>query len=145
MDDLFRVRTSFKVGERARVSKVVCEDDITSFAKITGDYNPVHTDSEFASKTRFKGRIAHGMLSAGLISAVLGTKLPGPGCIYLSQSLKFLRPVRIDDTLTAEVEVTDWNSAKKIICLDTHCFNQAGEDVVTGKAVLLVEPLQEVK
>jgi len=145
MNDLFHVRASFKVGERAQVSKTVSEDDIMSFARITSDYNPVHTDSEFASKTRFRGRIAHGMLSASLNSAVLGTKLPGPGCIYLSQSLKFTRPVRIGDTLTAEVEVTDWNPAKKIICLDTRCFNQLGEDVVTGKAVLLVEPLQEVK
>jgi acyl dehydratase len=142
MNDTSRIRTSFEVGERAQISKVVHEDDIVSFARITGDYNPLHTDSEFASKTRFKGRIAHGMLCASLVSAVLGTKLPGPGSIYLSQSLKFVRPVRIGDTLTAEVEVADWNPTKKIICLDTRCFNQAGEEVLAGKAILLVEPVQ---
>ena len=142
MRDTFHVRTEFEVGERASIGKEVTEDDITSFARITGDYNPVHIDPEFASTTRFKGRIAHGMLSAGLISAVLGTKLPGPGCIYLSQSLRFIRPVRIGDTLTAEVEVTDWNPTKRIIHLNTRCFNQAGEDVVTGEAVLLVESPQ---
>jgi len=143
MEYSLHVRTAFEIGERARVTKEVTEDDVALFARITGDYNPVHVDPDFASKTRFKGRIAHGMLSASLISAVLGTKLPGPGCIYLSQSLRFLRPVRIDDTLTAEVEVTDWNSTKRIIYLNTRCFNQAKEDVVTGKAVLLMEPLQD--
>lgn len=140
MGNTFHVRTKFKVGEKAQISKEVTEDDIASFAKITGDYNPVHIDPKFANKTRFKGRIAHGMLSASLISAVLGTKLPGPGCIYLSQSLKFVRPVRIGDTLTAEVEVTDWKPTKRIIRLNTHCFNQAGKDVMTGEAVLLAEP-----
>jgi 3-hydroxybutyryl-CoA dehydratase len=142
MDDTFRIRTEFEVGERAQTSKEVTEEDIASFARITGDWNPVHIDPEFASKTHFKGRIAHGMLSAGLISAVVGTKLPGPGCIYLSQNLRFVRPVRIGDTLTAEVEVTDWNPTKRIIHLNTRCFNQAGEDVVTGEAVLMVEPPQ---
>jgi 3-hydroxybutyryl-CoA dehydratase len=139
MSGLYQVRTEFEIGERASISKRVTEDDIGLFAKVTGDYNPVHMDSEFARRTRFKERIAHGMLSAGLISAVLGTKLPGPGCIYLNQSLKFLRPVRIGDTLTAEVEVTDWNPAKRIVHLNTRCLNQAGEDVVIGEAVLLVE------
>lgn len=142
MSGSYYVRTEFKIGECARISKQVTEDDIGLFAKVTGDYNPVHMDPEFACRTRFKGRIVHGMLSAGLISAVLGTKLPGPGCIYLSQSLKFVRPVRIGDTLTAKVEVTDWNPAKRIVRLNTRCSNQAGEDVVIGEAVLLVEPLE---
>ncbi len=133
------MRTSFGIGECARISKEITQDDITLFAKITGDYNPVHFDPVFAAKTRFKERIAHGILSAGLISAVLGTKLPGPGCIYLSQCLKFVRPVRIGDTLTAEAEVADWNPAKKIVRLNTRCFNQKGENVVGGEAVLLVE------
>lgn len=141
MSDKYRVRTEFMIGEHANIRKKVTEYDITSFAKITGDYNPVHVDSEFASKTRFKGKIAHGMLSASLISAVLGTKLPGPGCIYLSQSLKFIRPVRVGDMLTAEVEVTNWDSTKKIIHLNTYCFNQAGNEVLAGEAALLVEPL----
>jgi 3-hydroxybutyryl-CoA dehydratase len=136
------VRTEFEIGERASITKEVTEDDIASFARITGDYNRVHIDPEFASRTRFKGRIAHGMLSAGLISAVLGTKLPGSGCIYLSQNLRFVRPVRIGDTLTAEVEVTNWNPRKRIVHLNTRCFNQAGEDVVIGEVVLLMESLQ---
>jgi 3-hydroxybutyryl-CoA dehydratase len=136
------VRTDFEVGERAQISKVISEDDILSFARITGDHNPVHIDPEFASKTRFGGRIAHGILSAGLISAVLGTRLPGPGSIYLSQSLKFVRPIWIGDTLTAEVEVVDWDPVKRIIRLSTRCFNQGDEDVLTGEAVLLVDSPQ---
>lgn len=141
MKDTVHVRTEFEIGECATISKEVTEEDIALFARITGDYNPVHIDSDFASKTRFKGRIAHGMLTAGLISAVLGTKLPGPASIYLSQSLKFIRPVRIRDRLTAEAKVTDWNPAKKTIRLNTRCFNQAGEDALTGEALLLVEPV----
>jgi len=141
MDNKLRVRSEFKIGERSQRSKTVSDDDINSFARVTGDTNPVHTDPEFADKTRFKGRIAHGMLIAGLISAVLGTQLPGPGCIYLSQSLSFVRPVRIGDTITAEVEVSDWNPGKRIIRLKTRCFNQTGEDVIIGEAVLLVEPV----
>jgi 3-hydroxybutyryl-CoA dehydratase len=141
MANTYQVRMEFEIGERASITKKVSEDDIISFASVTGDYNPVHIAPEFANRTRFKGRIAHGMLSAGLISAVLGTKLPGPGCIYLSQSLQFVRPLRIGDTVTVEVEVTGWNSEKKIIHLNTRCFNQMDKDVVTGEAVLLMEML----
>ena len=132
-------RTEFIIGESAHISKTVSDADVELFAKVTGDYNPVHLDEEFATNTRFKGRIAHGLLSAGLISAVLGTKLPGSGSIYLSQSLRFIHPVRIGDRLTAEVIVTDWNSSKKIVRLDTRCFNQDDVNVLTGQAVLLVE------
>ena len=142
MSNKFSVRTAFETGESAKISKEITEEDITTFARITMDYNPVHIDREFASKTRFKARIAHGMLSAGMISAVLGTKLPGPGCIYISQSLKFIRPVRIGDILTAEVEVTDWDSSKNKIRLNTRCYNQLDKDVVIGEAVLIVEPLR---
>src|SRR3569833_2834949 len=97
-----------KIGEgmTAVFSKTVTEADIVLFAGITGDTNPVHLDEEFAKPTMFKGRIAHGMLTAGFISAVFGTKLPGPGCIYLSQSLKFKAPVKIGDTVKARVTVT---------------------------------------
>ena len=145
LGDSVSVRTDFQVGEHAQISKTIDEIDILSFAEITGDFNPVHTDLCFAQKTRFKGRIAHGMLSAGLISAALGTRLPGPGGIYLSQTLKFVRPVRVGDTLTAEVEVTDWDSIKRIMTLETRCFNQNHECVTTGNAVLLVEPIQRVE
>jgi 3-hydroxybutyryl-CoA dehydratase len=142
MADNVQTRTEFEIGECATISKEITEEDIDLFARITGDYNPVHIDSDFANRTRFKGRIAHGMLTAGLISAVLGTKLPGPGSIYLGQTLKFLRPVRIGDQITTEVCVTAWNLAKRILQLNTRCFNQSGEDVLTGDAVLLVENIQ---
>ena len=142
MIDGIHMRTEFEIGECSTISKEVTEEDIDLFARITGDYNPVHLDSDFASRTRFKGRIAHGMLTAWLISAVLGTKLPGPGGIYIDQSLKFVRPVRIGDLLTAEVCVTAWDPVKKIIRLNTRCFNQFGKDVLTGEALLLVEDIQ---
>ena len=134
-------RDDFTIGEKAQLSRVISEDDIRRMADITGDFNPVHMDEEFASRTRFRGRIAHGVFSAGLISAVLGTKLPGPGAVYLKQTLDFLYPVRAGDTLTAEVEVTSWRADKRIITLKTRCLNQDGKDVVYGEAVLLVEKL----
>ncbi len=139
MDNAPKVRTEFIVGEKAQLSKLISEADIGAIAKITGDYNPVHVNEAFAQKTRFKGRIAHGVLGVGLISAVLGTKLPGPGAIYLSQNVNFLAPVRIGDKITAEVEVTKWRPEKKIIHLETRCFNQDGQDVLKGEAVLFVE------
>jgi len=134
-------REDFTIGEKAQLSRTITEDDIWRMADITGDFNPVHIDEEFASRTRFNGRIAHGMFSAGLISAVLGTRLPGPGAVYLKQTLDFLYPVRAGDTLTAEVEVTVWRAEKRIITLKTRCLNQDGKDVVYGEATLLVEKL----
>jgi len=134
-------RDDFAIGEKARLSRTVTEDDIRQMAELTGDFNPVHTDEAFATRTRFKGRIAHGVFSAGLISAVLGTKLPGPGAVYLKQTLDFLYPVRARDILTAEVEVTAWRADKRIITLKTRCLNQDGRDVVDGEAVLLVDEL----
>jgi 3-hydroxybutyryl-CoA dehydratase len=134
------VRTDFQISEKASITKEIKDEDIESYADITGDRNPLHLDDAFASTTRFKGRIAHGLLSAGLISAVLGMKLPGPGAIYLSQSLNFVAPVRPGDTLTAEVEVAEWKETKKIIRLKTRCYNQEGTDILHGEAVLLVEP-----
>ena len=136
-----RRERDFEIGQKASLSKVITIADIEAFAKVTGDLNPVHMDEEIASKTRFKSRIAHGILCAGLISAVLGTKLPGPGGIYLSQTLKFLKPVRPGDEITAEVEVTEWQVQKSILYLDTYCVNQDDEQVLTGSAVLLVEPI----
>jgi 3-hydroxybutyryl-CoA dehydratase len=136
-------RPSYGIGEIARLSRTISDDDIRRMAEISGDFNPVHTDDEFARRTRFKGRIAHGLFGAGLISAVLGTKLPGPGSIYLSQTLNFLHPVRAGDTLTAEVQVIAWRADKRIITLKTRCMNQDGREVVQGEAVLLVEELQD--
>jgi len=133
------VRSSFQVGERASFTKTVTEADVTTFAGLIGDFNPIHVDAEYARKSRFGHRVAHGMFAAGLISAVLGNKLPGPGSIYLSQQIEFLAPVYIGDTITASVEVTSWRPDKRIITFKTDCYNQEEKQVVTGKAVLLVD------
>ena len=130
---------SFRIGQRATFTKTVTESDVTTFAGLIGDFNPIHVDAEYARKSRFGQRVAHGMFTAGLISAVLGNKLPGPGAIYLSQQIEFLAPVFIGDTITAAVEVSAWRPEKRIITLKTDAYNQAEEQVVTGKAVLLVE------
>lgn len=137
------VTPRFTIGQKASLSKTVTLDDIDTLAEVTLDKNPLHLDEEFARKTRFKGRIAHGVLAAGLISAVLGTKLPGPGSIYLSQTLTFLAPVRPGDTITAEVEITDWKVSKNILTLATRCFNQDNTEVLKGEAVLLAEQVTE--
>jgi len=126
----------FKVGDSAQMSKVVSEEDILLFAKVTGDHNPVHTSREFAEKTRFGERIAHGVLAAGLISAVFGMKLPGPGCLYLSQTLNFRGPVKIGDEITARVEVTEVISEKRLR-FKTECFNQRSEVVLEGEAIIV--------
>ena len=126
----------FKVGDTAEMSKTVTEEDIDLFAKVTGDRNPVHVSREFAEKTRFKERIAHGLLSAGLISAVIGMKLPGPGCLYLSQTLNFRGPVKIGDEITARVEVAEVISEKRLR-LKTECFNQRSETVIDGEAIIV--------
>jgi len=128
-------------GVTAEMSRTITESDVMLFAGVTGDFNPVHVDAEAAARSRFGGRIAHGMLSAGLISAVLGMKLPGPGSIYLSQSLKFTRPVRIGDTVTAQVTVASVNTEKRRLGLTTICRNQNGETVLEGEAHVLV-PLE---
>ena len=133
------VRNDFRVGERASSTKTITEADVTTFSGLIGDFNPIHVDAEYARKSRFGRRVAHGMFSGGLISAVLGNKLPGPGSIYLSQQIEFLAPVYIGDTITAAVEVTAWRPDKRIITLKTDCHNQDGKQVMTGQAVLLVE------
>jgi len=133
------VRNSFQIGERASFTKTVTESDVTTFAGLIGDFNPIHVDAEYARKSRFGQRVAHGLFTGGLISTVLGNKLPGPGAIYLSQQIEFLAPVFIGDTITATVEVTAWRPEKRIITLKTDAYNQADKQVVTGKAVLLVE------
>jgi 3-hydroxybutyryl-CoA dehydratase len=132
-------RNTFTIGEKAALSHTVGESDVADFARLSGDHNPVHLDDDYARTTRFGGRIAHGMLTAGFISAVLGTKLPGPGGIYLNQTLKFTAPVRIGDTITVTAEVTAYREDKRIVTLKTDCMNQRGELVLTGEAVLLME------
>lgn len=126
------------VGQHAEFSKTVTESDVVLFAGITGDFNPAHVNEVEASKSRFGGRIAHGILSAGFISACIAMKLPGPGTIYLTQSLKFTRPVRIGDTVTARVEVLEWNEGKRRARLATTCRNQDGDVVIDGEALVMV-------
>lgn len=125
-----------QVGDAAEFSKTVSESDVYLYAGITGDFNPAHVNEAYAKKTYFKTRIAHGMLAAGLISAILGTQLPGPGTIYMKQELNFLAPVRIGDTITARVEVTEIIKEKKQVKLRTTCSNQEGELVLDGEAVV---------
>ncbi len=125
------------VGRTAAFSKTITDADIVMFAGVTGDTNPVHLDEDYAASTRFGGRIAHGMLTAGLISAVLGTKLPGPGAIYLSQTLRFKAPVRIGDTVVARATVQDVDMAKKRVTLACVC-TVAGATVADGEAVVMV-------
>jgi 3-hydroxybutyryl-CoA dehydratase len=125
------------VGMTSIYAKTVTDADIVMFAGISGDTNPVHLDAHFADKTPFKGRIAHGMLSASFISTVLGTRLPGPGCIYLSQSLKFRAPVKSGDTVTARVTIRDIAADRKRIVVDTVCVVDE-QVVIEGEATLMV-------
>ncbi len=126
-----------EVGQKASMRKTITEADVSAFAQISGDTNPMHLDKEYAAKSMFKERIAHGMLTAGLISAVLGTQLPGVGCIYLSQSLKFLAPVKLGDTIEAEVEVIEKLEEKNRVRLRTVCRNQSGQVVIDGEALIM--------
>jgi 3-hydroxybutyryl-CoA dehydratase len=132
-------RNTFSIGEKATIMRGISETDIAAFATLTGDVNPVHVDEDYAKTTRFGGRIAHGMLTAGFISAVLGTQLPGPGGIYLNQTLKFTAPVKAGDTITASAEVVAYREDKRIVTLKTDCTNQRGELVLTGEAVIMME------
>lgn len=125
-----------KVGDEASLTRTITETHIVTFAGLTGDMNPVHVDAEYAAKSMFGERIAHGMLSAGLISAVLGNQLPGPNSIYLGQDLKFTAPVRIGDTVRVTVAVTEKRDDKRIIKLRTTVINQNDEMVLDGTAVI---------
>jgi 3-hydroxybutyryl-CoA dehydratase len=125
------------VGEKSSISRAVTDADLALFASATGDVNPIHFDSTYADRTFFKGRIAHGMLSAGFISAVIANRLPGISTVYVSQNLRFLGPVRIGDTITAEVEVLEVDPAKNRVKLRTTCTNQAGTVVLDGEAVVM--------
>jgi 3-hydroxybutyryl-CoA dehydratase len=129
LEDLF-------VGQRSERTRTVTETDIAGFAEITGDCNPVHLDQAYAETTPFGSRVAHGMLSAGYISAVIGTQLPGPGAIYLSQTLRFRRPVRIGDEVVARVEVVAIHARRARVTLTTACVVN-GEVVVDGEAEIL--------
>ncbi len=127
-----------EVGMTAVFSKTIGEADVAAFAAASGDVNPLHLDAEFAAGTRFGERVAHGMLSASLISAVIGTKLPGPGCIYLSQTLKFRAPVRLGDTVVARVTVTRLHPARGHVSCRTECT--VGDTVVVEGDALIHVP-----
>ena len=121
-------------GDAAEVVHRVEADDVAEFVEAVGDYNPIHSDPEYAASTPFKEPIAPGVFTAGLISAVIGTRLPGPGAIYLSQSLKFMKPVKLGDTITARVTVLEVIRERNRVRLLTVCRNQRDEDVLTGEA-----------
>ncbi len=127
----------FEIGMSATFEKKVSEADIVAFAEVSGDHNPLHLDQAYAETTIFKGRIAHGMMSAAFLSTVFGTRMPGPGCIYLSQSLKFLAPVRIGDTVIAKVTAREIDTQRRRVTFDTVCT--VGDTVVVeGEAQLKV-------
>jgi len=132
---------TFKVGDSAEITKTIEQSDIDAFASVTGDRNPVHVDEEFAKTTRFGKRIAHGMLTASLISAVLANKMPGEGSVYLGQTLQFVAPVFPGDDITARVTVKEIREDKPIVKLETVCMNQRGEVVIRGEATVLIHRL----
>ena len=132
-----RTFDSMKVGEKASISKEITSTVVEAFADVSNDHNPLHLDDAFAKTTQYGQRIAHGMISAGLISAVHGTTLPGMGTIYMTQSLKFRRPVFLGDTLTAWAQVQEKIDAKKRVIMKNWVENQSGEIVVEGEALLL--------
>ena len=129
---------SLKPGDKASRTQTVSDEMVRAFAALTGDANPVHLDDAYAAGTRFGRRIAHGMIAAGLISATLANDLPGPGTVYLSQTLQFKAPVYPDETITATVEVKSVRPDKPIVTLSTVCTNQDDKVVLEGEAVVLV-------
>ena len=129
-----------KIGDKFSTSKQITDSVVRAFAELSGDYNPIHLDEEFAAKTRFGRRIAHGMISGALISAVLGYEFRERRIVYLSQTLKFTAPVFIDDTVTATATVTHIREDKPIVTLETVCTNQRGETVVKGEAAVMILP-----
>jgi len=135
--------SEIKVGDAAEFTKTISEADVYLYAGVTGDLNPAHVNEDYAKKTFFKTRIAHGMLTAGFISAILGTQLPGPGTIYIRQELSFMAPVFFGDTITARAEVVEVNTEKNRLRIKTTCRNQEGIIVLDGEA--LVSPPKAAK
>ncbi|GIW28055.1 MAG: (R)-specific enoyl-CoA hydratase [Meiothermus sp.] len=129
----------FQIGDSASYTQTISEAHVALFIGAVGDTNPLHVDSEYAQKSRFGARIAQGILVAGLISTAIGTRLPGPGAIYLGQSLRFLKPTYLGDTITATVTVRAIRPDKPILSLETVCTNQKGERVIEGEATVLYE------
>ena len=132
-----RVASDLSVGEKASLTQLVEESHLALFAAATGDLNPIHFDADYAGRTLFKGRIAHGLLSAGFISAVIGNQLPGLGTVYVAQDYRFLAPVRLGDRITAEVEVLAVDAERNRVRLRTTCTNQDGTVVLDGEAMVM--------
>lgn len=135
--------SDISLGQTAEVVHTITEENIQVFGDLSGDYNPLHFNEEWAVKTIFKGRIAHGLLTASFISTAIGMKLPGPGTIYLGQKINFKHPVRIGDTITARVEVIDKNDDKQQITLNTICTNQEGRVVLDGEALITLMRIED--
>jgi 3-hydroxybutyryl-CoA dehydratase len=133
--------SDIKMGQTAEVVHTITEEDIQTFGELSGDYNPLHFNEEWAKGTMFGSRIAHGILTAAYVSAAIGMHLPGPGTIYMSQSMRFLGPVRIGDTITALVEVINLNDEKERVTLKTTCANQDGKVVLDGEALVTLMKL----
>lgn len=127
-----------KIGDSFSTTKQITDQVVRAFAELSGDYNPIHLDEEFAKTTRFGKRIAHGMISGALISAVLGYELKDRKIVYLSQTMRFTAPVFIDDTITATATVTNIREDKPIVMIETVCTNQAGETVVRGEGKIMI-------
>ena len=130
--------TDLKIGDKFSTSKQITDSVVRAFADLSGDYNPIHIDEEFAKTTRFGRRIAHGMISGALISAVLGYEFKERRVVYLSQTMKFVAPVFIDDTVTATATVTNIRKDKNIVTLETVCTKQNGETTLKGEAVVMI-------
>ncbi len=128
----------FSVGQSAELTRTLSDADVMAFAQLTGDYNPVHVDEDAAASSPFGARIVHGMLTASLLSTLLAMQLPGPGAVYLNQTLSFLRPVKIGDTVTARVEIIAIDVVKQRLTLATTIRNARGKNVVSGEAVVQV-------
>lgn len=127
----------YKIGQTASYTRTITDEDVRAFAKVTGDENPVHLNDDYAKESRFGARIAHGFLTGAMISKILGMDFPGPGTVYLSQSMKFMGPAYIGDTLWATVTVTDYNKEKNRLTLLTQIVNQKAELILTGEAVVM--------
>jgi len=143
IDEIYQKKyDEFEIGDAASITKTVTEADVTLFAGITGDFNPLHVNEEFAKKTQFGKRLVHGCFSSGLISAVIGMKLPGPGALYGGQNMKFVKPVFIGDTLTAKATIIEKFTKKdgqlKFLKLQTDVFNQDDVKVTEGEATVIV-------
>lgn len=137
--------SAFEVGQHASISRKVTAEAVQAFADVTGDANPIHLDEAYASETRFGQRIAHGMLVASYVSTLLGTKFPGPGTIYMSQTFSFLKPVFLGDILDISATVVKYRHDRDILTLEITVSNERGEKVLTGEAVCLVSDVAAVQ